>query len=96
MSKLPAIVHNVEEGHPLCESKRMIGKTIKNVRFGIGKNIKDVHQSEVLLIEFTDGEILGIDTGSNLHPADPLWHSGINPDEVQISFMFTWDPDHNF
>ena len=93
MSRLPTIVHNVEEGHPLCKSRRMVGKTVQNIRFGIGKSIKDVHRSEVLLIEFTDGEILGIDTGSNLNPADPLWHSGIKPDDVQIDLMLTWKPE---
>ena len=43
----------------------MAGRTISKIEFGFRHDIKGVHQSELLLIYFTDGAVMGIDTGSN-------------------------------
>ena len=63
MASLPKIVGGVEPHYSICEATRMVGKTVENVEFGKRKDIEEVHQSEVLCVEFTDGEILGLDTG---------------------------------
>ena len=47
--------------HLLRPSEITIGK----VEFGFRHDINGVHQSELLLIYFTDGSIMGIDTGSD-------------------------------
>jgi hypothetical protein len=91
MSRLPKIVRNLaEDNYLIYESiKRMAGKTIKKVRYGTRESIKGVHESEVLHIEFTDGEILAIDTGSNLIE----FQSKMKPENIHIDFMFTWEPE---
>lgn len=91
MSKLPEIVHDLIGDNYLIDAdlKRMEGKTVKKVRRSTRKSIKRVHQSEVLHIEFTDGEILAIDTGSDLSEI----RSKTKPEEAHIDFMFTWDPE---
>ena len=92
MSILTAIVRDVAEDNPTLREhiKRMEGKTVKNVRLGARVSIKGVHNSEVLHIEFTDGETLAIYTGSNA--ADPKFESKIEPDDFHADFMFEWKP----
>ena len=82
-----AVFHS---NHSAYESVKRRLYTMKQVTVTANENTR----SEVLLIGFTDGEILGIHTGSNFNPADPLWHSGIKPDDVHIDLMLTWDPDN--
>ena len=88
MGKLPTIVRDTEEHYSINESRRMVGKTVQRVDFGTLKTTSARHQSEVLLIEFTDGEILEIDTGSNV--ADPQFESKIKPDDIRIDLSLTW------
>ena len=45
----------------------------------------------VLHIEFTDGEIFAIDTGSNV--ANPEFESKIDPADVHINLLFRWKSD---
>lgn len=91
MSKMPKIVKDLTGDNYLIdeEIKRMEGKTVKQALRGTRKSIKGVHESEVLYIEFTDGDILAIDTGSDLIQIK----SKTKPEEAHIDFMFTWDPE---
>src|SRR5215831_16945001 len=52
-------------------------------------DIKNVHQSELLLIYFTDGWIMGIDTGSN---AANLRHKPSQPEDFHVDFCMNWVP----
>ena len=45
-------------------AKRMEGKTIKKIEYGYGEHVKGAHETEVLILEFTDGIKVGILTGS--------------------------------
>ena len=65
MAGLPKIVKGAEPHYSICESTKMKGKTFGKVWFGIREEIEDVHQSKVLYIQFTDSDILAIQTGSN-------------------------------
>ena len=87
---LPKIVGDVESHFSICQSEKMEGKTVEKVWFGVREEIKDVHQSEVLYMQFADGEILAIETGSNA--LDFLHRNGINPKELSIDLMLTWVP----
>lgn len=90
MEGLPKIIGGVESHYSICKATKMEGKTVEKVWFGMRKEIKDVHQSEVLYMQFTDGEIMAIETGSNA--LDFLHRNGINPNELNIDLMLTWVP----
>lgn len=56
----------VRAGHPLEEALKMEGKTVESVVVGDGPRRKQVHQTEIIRIKFTDGEILELTVGTNL------------------------------
>ena len=87
---LPKIVGDVEQHYSICEATRMVGKTIEKVWFGIREDIEGVHQSEVLYVQFTDGEILALETGSNASELER--NAAMKPSELQVDFMLRWVP----
>ena len=91
MSKLPKIGRDVAaDNYVLSEDiGRMVGKTIKAVRLGRPESKITLHGTEVLHIEFTDGETLCIYTGSNVTEFD----SFNKPEDFEADFMFAWDPE---
>ena len=91
MSKLPKIGHDVAADNYVLREDigRMAGKTIKTVHLGIPESKITPHGTEVLLIEFTDGETLCIYTGSNVIEFDTF----NKPEDFKADFMFMWDPD---
>ena len=94
MSKLTEIVRDVAGENPTLREhiERMEGKTIKRVRLGARESIEGCHNSEVLHIEFMNGETLNIYTGSNA--ANPEFQNeGIKPEEFYADFMFEWKPE---
>ena len=62
---LPRIVGQSRPNYSIVQASRMKGKTIKKVEYGTREHIKEVHGSEAIIIYFTDGSIMGLDTGSN-------------------------------
>ena len=62
---LPQIVKNPEPNYSINKALQIIGKTVERVDVGIRHEIERVHQSEVIVVHFTDGAIMSIDTGSN-------------------------------
>ena len=93
MSRWTEIDHDLAgENHLINEYlKKMEGKTVKNVRWGTLAKRKRAHQTDLLHIEFTDGDIFAIDTGSNV--ADPAFKSKIKPEDVVIHLLFRWKSD---
>ena len=68
----------------------MKGKTVKTVKFGIGEHHKKLHQSDVLLLEFTDGSILSIQTGSNTQEIVCMYcHRKLGPPSKETSVVHT-------
>ena len=92
MRKLPKIGHDVAADNDTLSEEigRMEGKTIKAVRLGIPESKITRHGTEVLLIEFTDGETLCVYTGSNVDEFDTFY----KPEDFKADFMFQWDPDN--
>lgn len=92
MDCLPRIDKNktIEPYYPICEAKRLKGKTIEKVWFGIREDIEGEHQSEVLYLQFTDGEVLAMATDSNA--SDLERNPSMKPDEIRVDFLLTWVP----
>ena len=89
----PDILRHLKEQVP-----KMEGKTVKTVKFGIREHHKKLHQSDVLLLEFTDGSILSIQTGSNAQNiVDDLNRRGIKmePNEFHTDFVLIWGDDES-
>jgi len=91
MQYLPKIVDGgFESNYSICQATQMVGKTIEKVWFGLREDDEQIHQSEALFIQFTDGELLAIDTGSNVvNIAD---QAKIKPNDFHVDLNLTWVP----
>jgi hypothetical protein len=88
---LPRIVLPPEPNYSIVQASRMEGKTIEKVEVGTRKDIKEVHGSEAMIIYFTDGSIMGLDTGSNawnIATSEKPFHA----EELRIDFRVQWVP----
>ncbi len=92
MTGLPRIDENktIESHYSICESTRMEGKTVEKVWYGMREDIERAHQSEVLYMQFTDGEILAVETGSNA--SDLKRNAAMKPDDFRVDLRLTWVP----
>jgi hypothetical protein len=86
---LPEIVAPPQPNYSICQLPRIVGKTVASVEFGSQRQHPRVHQSEAMILHFTDGSTLGIHTGSN---AGNLAREGLTPDEFHVDFMLQWVP----
>jgi hypothetical protein len=80
------------EGHfSIVQAASMTGKTIERVELGFRKEIKGVHGSEALIIHFTDGSIMGLESGSN---AGNIVNkgNGLRPEDFHVDFVVHWVP----
>lgn len=86
---LPRISRPAEGHYSICQAELMVGKTIERVEYGFREEIKNVHQSEVLIMYFTDGSIMAIDTGSNaLNIADSK--KGLKANDFHADLQLTF------
>ncbi|QNI32038.1 hypothetical protein H7849_24015 [Alloacidobacterium dinghuense] len=90
-ARLPRIDKQVHHFASILEASQMAGKTVQKVESGIREEIAGLHGSDVLLIHFTDGSILGIDTGSNVFNITSN-RNDLRPEEFQTDFHLTWVP----
>lgn len=91
MSYLPKIIiGGIESNYSICKATQMTGKTVEKVWFGLREENEHLHQSEALFIQFTNGEILAIDTGSNV--VNILDQVPIKPTEFHVDLNLTWVP----
>jgi hypothetical protein len=93
---LPKITHRPElkDSFPISiiESVHMKGKTIERVEFGLREKYENVHESQVLIIYFTDGSIICIDTGSNI--ANLVGDDdNLKPEDLHIDLDIHWVPE---
>jgi hypothetical protein len=88
---LPEIVAPPRANFSICELPRIVGKTVARVEYGFHRRHPRVHQSEAMILHFTDGSTLGIRTGSN---AGNLAgdHEGLSPEEFHVDFILQWVP----
>jgi len=91
MSQVPRIARPSEGHYSICQAALMKGKTVDRVEYGFREDIAGVHQSELLILHFTDGSVASIDTGSNArNMADRP--GAFEPDEFHVDFHIHWVP----
>lgn len=89
---IPTIVREAEPLYSVCQAKQIVGKTVKQVEFGFRKDIQHVHGSEVIIIHFTDGSIISIDTGSNVGNIEGEIPN-FKAEDVHVRFDLHWVPE---
>jgi type VI protein secretion system component Hcp len=62
----------------------MKGKTVDRVEFGFAEQTEGAHRSELLIIHFTDGSIMSIDTHMNA--------GKFKPTDFDVSYLLHWVP----
>jgi hypothetical protein len=88
---LPRIVHPPQPNYSIVQASGMKGKTIEKVAVGTRDDIKEVHGSEAIIIYFTDGSIMGLDTGSNawnVATSEKPFHA----EDLHVDFRVQWVP----
>ncbi|MGH9426794.1 MAG: hypothetical protein ACRD2L_10905, partial [Terriglobia bacterium] len=93
IASLPKIddVRKPEPSYSILQLPEVVGKTIQKVEFGFRKSVPDVHESEAMILYFTDGSMLGIKTGSNaMNVAGE--HEGLRPEDFHVDFLLTLVP----
>lgn len=88
---LPKIICPPQPNYSIVEASRMKGKTIEKVEVGTREDFKEVHGSEAIIVYFTDGSIMGLDTGSN------AWNVAASEkpfraEDLHVDFRVQWVP----
>ncbi len=86
---LPEIAAPPEAHYSICQIAQIVGKTVARVEYGFQKERPRVHQSEAIVLHFTDGSTLGIHTGSNAGNL-ALDHEGLSAEEFHVDFILQW------
>jgi len=89
---LPVIVRSPSAHFSIVGAKQMAGKTVERVEIGFREDIEGVHGSEAMIVYFTDGSIMGLDTGSNAANV-AAEHKGLQASEFHVDFMVQWVPE---
>jgi hypothetical protein len=89
LGHLPRIGSPSEPNYSINALSRMVGKTVSKVEYGFREEIKGVHQSELVIIHFTDGSIMSIETGSNARNLSDRAHE---PQDFHVDFRVHWVP----
>jgi len=76
----------------LVEARRMEGKTVGKVEVGYREDREGVHGSEVIIIHFRDGSIMGLETGSNAANIASR-NDGLRPEDFHVNFRPQWVPE---
>jgi hypothetical protein len=88
---LPRIDRLPEPNYSITQLPAIIGKTVARVEFGSLQPREGVHQSEAIILHFTDGSSLGIDTGSNAGNLASE-HEELQAEDFYVDFMLQWVP----
>ena len=91
MLHMPEVARPAEDHYSICQADLMVGKTVDRVEYGHRKDTPGVHQSELLILHFTDGSIASVDTGSNARNV-ARGPGGFEPDEFHVDFHIHWVP----
>lgn len=96
LPKIIDLTHRTELKHQfgtsIIDSFRMKGKTVERVECGVREKYENVHESQVLIIYFTDGSIIGIDTSSNIvNLVDD--DNNLRPQDLLIDLDIHWVPE---
>ena len=88
---LPVIVAPPEANYSIATLPRIVGKTVARVECGFRRGHPELHQSEAMILHFTDGSSLGIETGSNIVNLSHD-HEQLDPTEFHVDFILQWVP----
>lgn len=93
MASLPKIddAQKPEPRYSISQLSEVEGKTIKKVEFGFRKPTSECHESEAMILYFSDGSILGIETGSNAWNLSSN-HEGLQAKDFHVDFILTVVP----
>ena len=83
-AQLPKIVAPASPHFSVCQASQMKGKTVDRVEFGFAEQTEGAHRSELLIIHFTDGSIMSIDTHMNA--------GKFKPTDFDVSYLLHWVP----
>ncbi|MBE7157163.1 MAG: hypothetical protein INR62_01785 [Rhodospirillales bacterium] len=86
--KPPTPARPPEPNYSINQAKQMVGKTVESVEVGFREDHPKLHQSELIVLHFTDGTTLAIDTGSNVGNVIP--GALKRPDEIHVDFNLEW------
>lgn len=85
---------HVESNYSINQAREMTGKTVKSVQIGYQKTGSKVHQTEMLIITFTDDTQLAISTGSNVVNITSQLQRGaidkLKPEDFHVDLDLTW------
>ena len=82
---LPHINRPPKANYSIVQVSQMMGKTVEKVDFGFRKEIEGVHESEALIIYFTDGSIISLEAGSNVGNLAGD-ENGLRPEDFHVDF----------
>ncbi|MDI3440223.1 hypothetical protein QLG07_12200 [Erwinia sp. V90_4] len=94
---LPKFSNNlkIEANFSINQANDMVGKTIESVQIGFQDTGSKVHQTEMIVIKFTDGTQLAISTGSNVGNIISQIQSGggakLKPADFHTDMELTWE-----
>jgi hypothetical protein len=81
----------VKANYSINQAKEMVGKTVKSVEIGFQETGAKVHQTEMLIITFTDDTQLAISTGSNAVNVTSNGGNKLNPSDFHVDLDLTWE-----
>jgi hypothetical protein len=88
---LPRIARAPESHYSIVQAAQMKGKTVERVEVGFREDIQGVHESEAMLIYFTDGSIIGLTAGSNAGDLADGWPD-LHAEDFRVDFRVHWVP----
>lgn len=80
--------------HPnslITRAPKFVGKTVERVDYGFREEYENAHDSELLIIYFTDGSILGIDTATNALNLETSFN-GFKAKDLHVDLRLAWVP----
>ncbi len=90
-ARLPNMDRPVQRLASVLDAFQMVGKTISKIEVAEREEWSDVHNSEVLVIHFTDESILASDSGSNVKNITSQ-RNDLRPEDIHIDFRLSWVP----
>jgi hypothetical protein len=85
----PKIVNPPQPESKMDDLRNAEGKTIHSVEFGEEESHKNAHSGELIIIHFTDGTSMAIQTGSNAFILANKF-KGLNPEDFQTDLVILW------
>jgi hypothetical protein len=82
----------IEPNYSICTFSKIKGKTIERVEYGWRRRNKDLHDSEMAILYFTDGSHIAICAASNIGNLTSS-HAGLKPQNLRVSFFLNYVPE---